>query len=566
MRILLLASAFNSLTQRVYAELADRGHSLDVHLAVGDDPLRDAVRRHAPELIIAPMLKADIPRDVRSAHTCLIVHPGPPGDRGPSGLDWAIHEGRTTWGVTVRQAEEEMDRGPVWAFVPCPLPPAGKSDLYRNEISDAALTAVLRAVDVRTSGGHPPRPRPGAPQDAPDRPRPYLDQRVRGVDWRKDTTATVVRKLRAADSRPGVLDTLCGEEWFLHGGHPEDELRGVPGALLATRAGAVCRATVDGAVWIPELRRGRRAGGPLPLKLPATLALGARPDALAGLPEAPAPLHLPEHRRTWSDIRYAEDGPVGFLRFAFPGGAMSTDHCRRLSDAYRYARSRPTSVLVLGGGRDVFAGGLHLHVIEAAADPAKESWANVNAMHDLVERILTTTDRLVVAAIGGNAAAGGAMLAMAADEVWCRGGSLLNPHYRRMGLHGSEYWTYSLPRRVGRPAAVRLTQRAIPVTPAMARRIGLVDRVLDVAPGEFAAETVRQARALAATVDVQERIAAKKAARDRDEAVKPLAAYRVEELELAHKNFFGRGEPYHALRAAFVRERPVRTAPPHLGA
>ena len=31
-----------------------------------------------------------------------------------------------------------------------------------------------------------------------------------------------------------------------------------------------------------------------------------------------------------------------------------------------------------------------------------------------------------------------------------------------MGLHGSEYWTYSRPRRVGADEAMRLTQSALP--------------------------------------------------------------------------------------------------------
>jgi putative two-component system hydrogenase maturation factor HypX/HoxX len=30
------------------------------------------------------------------------------------------------------------------------------------------------------------------------------------------------------------------------------------------------------------------------------------------------------------------------------------------------------------------------------------------------------------------------MLALAADQVWRRTGAVLNPHYRLMGLHGSE--------------------------------------------------------------------------------------------------------------------------------
>ncbi|MDH6120402.1 putative two-component system hydrogenase maturation factor HypX/HoxX [Kitasatospora sp. GAS204A] len=583
MRILLIASAFNSLTQRVFAELRDRGHHPAVHLVTGDQALREAVRRHAPELIVAPMLKAAVPEDVWSAHTTLIVHPGPLGDRGPSSLDRAIQEGAERWGVTVLQANEVMDGGDVWAHVECPVPPVGKSDLYRNEVSDAASRAVLLAVERFAAGNssagpspspspsdspgpspsdsHTPRPQHGPGWDVPVRTRPYLRQSERRIDWAADPTATVLRKLRAADSQPGVSDELLGERWYLHGGHPEDELCGTPGELLATRAGAVCRATVDGAVWLPELRAGRGPAGVAGVKLPATLALGER---LPALPEVPAPLQLPEGRRTWTDLDYRELGPVGLLRFSFAGGAMSTTHCRRLLDAYRFACSRPTSVLVLGGGRDFFSNGIHLNVIEAAADPALESWANINAMDDLVAEILTSTDRLVVAALGGNAAAGGAMLALAADEVWCREGVLLNPHYRLMGLYGSEYWTYTLPRRVGRAAAERLTGQALPVTAQSAQRLGLVDRTVAAAPQEFGAEVARLAGLLADRPALAERIAAKKAARERDEAVKPLAAYRTEELALMRRTFLDPGAPYHALRAAFVRKEPVRGTPEHL--
>ncbi|MZE79252.1 hydrogenase maturation protein, partial [Streptomyces sp. SID5475] len=196
------------------------------------------------------------------------------------------------------------------------------------------------------------------------------------------------------------------------------------------------------------------------VRRPATLALGG---LLPDLPEVHAPLRLPAQRRTWTDIQYAERGPVGHLRFSFPGGAMSTSHCRRLLAAFRFARNRPTSVIVLGGARDFFSTGLHLHVIEGADDPAKESWTNLTALNDLVEAVLTTTDRLVVAALGGNAAAGGAMLALAADEVWCRSGSVLNPHYGRTGLYGSAFWTYVLPRRAGADRAAALMAEGLPV-------------------------------------------------------------------------------------------------------
>lgn len=562
MEILLVASAFNSLSQRVYAELSDQGHRVDVVLAShGANAVRAAVRTARPELIIAPMLKTALPEDVWREHTCLIVHPGPPGDRGPSSLDWAIAEEASHWGVTVLQAEAAMDAGDVWAAHTFPVPAVGKSDLYRGEVSDAAVAAVLLAVRRYADGSFKPQP-----QSDPDIPvvwRDFHRQEQRRIDWDDDSTRTVLRKLRGADSQPGVLDELLGREVFLHGGHPEDQLRGRPGELLATRAGAVCRATRDGAVWIPELRPRKNSGDPAPFRRPAASVLASfRPPTQAPLPEVAVPVELPADRRTWSDIRYRQQGDTGFLSFSFPGGAMSTDHCRRLLAAYRFALTRPTRVLVLGGTRGFFSNGIHLNVIEAAADSAGESWANLNAMDDLVEAVLRTTDRLVVAALGGNAAAGGVMLALAADEVWCRTGTVLNPHYRRMGLYGSEFWTYTLPRRVGTETARRLTAEALPVSATNAVRIGLVDRLVPVPPEEFGGEIAHRAAALAGDPDLARRIAAKAAARREDEERRPLGEYRRDELARMRAIFFDQQAPYHALRSAFVRKQPSGSARP----
>ncbi|WP_225094846.1 hydrogenase maturation protein [Streptomyces sp. CoH27] len=560
MNILLVASAFNSLSQRLYAELSDLGHHVDVVLAShGPDPVRAAVRDPRPDLVVAPMLRTALPEDVWREHTCLIVHPGPPGDRGPSALDWAIDGQAAEWGVTVLQAEAAMDAGDIWAAQAFPVPPVGKSDLYRNEVSDAAVTAVLTAVRRYAEGSY--KPRPQTDESVSMVWRGALKQERRRIDWAGDDTGTVLRKLRGADSQPGVLDELLGREVFLHGGHPEDELRGRPGELLAQRAGAVCRATRDGAVWIPELRPRKSSGDPAPFRRPAASVLAAwEPDLR--LPDAAAPLELPAGRRTWTDIRYRQRGDVGFLGFTFPGGAMSTDQCRRLLAAYRDALTRPTRVLVLGGERDFFSNGIHLNVIEAAPDPAEESWTNLNAMDDLVEAVLRTTDRLVVAALAGNAAAGGAMLALAADEVWCRTGIVLNPHYRRMGLYGSEFWTYTLPRRAGAEQAGRLTTEALPVSAASAARLGLVDRVVPATTGDFPAEVERLAAGLAAAPGLDRRIAGKAAARAADEHERPLADYRAAELARMHALFYDPRAPYHALRSAFVRKTPTGSPRP----
>ncbi|MFF2143073.1 hydrogenase maturation protein [Kitasatospora sp. NPDC058190] len=562
MRILLIATAFNSLTQRVHTELRERGHQVAVQLALGDDQMRAVVARVDPELILCPMLTKAVPADIWSTRTVLIVHPGPKGDRGPSSLDWAITEGVPRWGVTVLQAVEEMDAGDIWASVDFPVPDCGKSELYRGEVADAAVEAVLLAVQRYEGGLFTPEPLDYARPDVRGELRPFLRQEARRIDWEQDDTATVLRKLRAADSQPGVLDELYGREFFLHGGHPEDELRGPrPGAVIATRDGAICRATVDGAVWIPQLRPRRTPGGPVTFKLPAATVLA---DELHRVREVPVTPVEAARRDTWSELRYREDGDVGYLEFAYAGGAMSTEQCRRLLAAYRMAADRPTSVLVLGAPRDFYSNGIHLNVIEGAAFPALESWENINAMDDLVEAILTTGDKLTVAALAGNAAAGGLMLALAADEVWCRESAVLNPHYRLMGLYGSEYWTYTLPARVGAEQAEQLTTEALPVGAEHARRIGLVDRTTGGDAAEFRRWVAREAARLADSPELTGRLVDKKRRRAEDEEAKPLAEYRAEELRRMHANFYRAGEPYHGLRRDFVRKVCPVATPEHL--
>jgi putative two-component system hydrogenase maturation factor HypX/HoxX len=561
MRILLISSAYNSMTQRVHVELADRGHEVSVELALGDEVMREAVRRCDPNLIVAPMLTRAIPADIWSARPCFIVHPGPRGDRGPSSLDWAITEGTGRWGVTILQANAEMDAGDIWASMEFAMPAGSKSSLYRTEVADAAVEALLLAVTRFETGRYRPEPLDYSRPGVTGRLRPACRQEHRRIDWQGEPTTSVLAKLRAADSRPGVLDLIGDTEYFLFGGYEEDELRGDPGAIVARRDGAICRATADGAVWIPQLRRRPPAGGPATFKLPATLALG---DSAPAVPQAAAPLTVPAGRRTYQEISYRESARVGYLEFSFPSGAMSTGQCRRLLAAYRYAQRRPVRVIVLGGPRDVFSNGIHLNVIEAAGDPALESWRNINAINDLVEAILTTTDQLTVAALAGNAAAGGLMLALAADQVWCRAGAVLNPHYRLMGLHGSEYWTYSLPRRVGAEQSTRLTDACLPVSPASAVRSGLVDRVIVGGAASYRAQVAGLAEELASRSDYPLRLAAKARQLTAAIADQPLHVYRQGELAIMSRNFSDPREPYPGLRQAFVyKHKPTRT-PPHL--
>jgi hypothetical protein len=50
---------------------------------------------------------------------------------GPSSLDWAIMTGAGRWGVTVLQANAEMDAGDIWASAEFTMPGGSKSSVYR---------------------------------------------------------------------------------------------------------------------------------------------------------------------------------------------------------------------------------------------------------------------------------------------------------------------------------------------------------------------------------------------------------------------------------------------------
>ena len=69
---------------------------------------------------------------------------------------------------------------------------------------------------------------------------------------------------------------------------------------------------------------------------------------------------------------------------------------------------------------------------------------------------------------------------------------------------------------------------------------------------------------LAAAHNHAERIAAKQRARADDEARQPLAAYRDEELQQMHRNFYGFDPSYHVARHHFVTRKPHAWTPRHL--
>src|SRR5262245_41958265 len=181
--------------------------------------------------------------------------------------------------------------------------PYAKSSVYRHEVTESAVRGVLEAVKRFESGDFTPEALDYGKPDVRGELRPAMKQHRRAIDWSRDSTAEIARKIRAADSSPGVLDTLFGEPYCLFGAHEEDRVKGAPGELLATRGGAVCVGTADGAIWITHLRA-RMDGA---IKLPATQVLGRR---VKDIPESPLAFDAVADYRSWRDIRYVQRNDV----------------------------------------------------------------------------------------------------------------------------------------------------------------------------------------------------------------------------------------------------------------
>ena len=545
MKILFITSAFNGMTQRAWVELDRLNHQVKVHVVSTQKNMEDAVHAYQPDLIIAPYLKTAIPEIIWKNFSCLIIHPGIPGDRGSCSLDWAILNNEKEWGVTILQATGKMDAGPVWASCTFPMRNISKSFLYRHEVTDAAMEALLVAVQRF--------------EEKKFIPKTYEELQIKGK-WQRATnqndftfswdeeSSSIIRKINAADSYPGALCHISGAEYLCYGAVKGDMPGGRPGEILACSHDAICIAAKDSAIWIQCLKK-NEAGA---IKLPAVIALNddfnIKSRSTLPLPDDGSPV------KSFNETRYEEANNVGYLYFDFYNGAMSTGQCKGLQQAFIAATRRNTKVIVLMGGEDIWSNGIHLNVIEASANPAQTSWENINAMDDLVHEIICTNTHYIISAMQGNAGAGGVALALAADKVIAKKGIVFNPHTRNMGLYGSEYWTYLLPRRIGTQRALLFTEQCLPWGTDIAMEVKLIDACIENAAEPFRQRVKSIAEEVAHLTYFPQLLTAKKFKRDRDESYKPLQQYREEELKKMYKNFFEDDCGYDYKRYCFVHK------------
>ncbi len=416
---------------------------------------------------------------------------------------------------------------------------ATKSSLYRNEITQSALTAILMAIDNHQSKSFQAQKLDYKNANVKGKLRPLLQQQDRKINWEKDDSETIIRKIHSADGSPGVLDSLFDRELFLYDVQKEPNLKGESGSVIAYNHTAICIATIDGAIWVGHLKDKNIEHS---FKLPAAYLLSEEIK------------HLPYIDNGYRDIYYEEESGVGYLYFSFYNGAMDAHKCQRLQQyLIKTKQKKSTKVIVLMGGHEYWSNGMNLNIIEAAKSPADESWKNINAMDDLVLEIINTNSHLVVSALMCNSGAGGVFLARAADEVWARSSVILNPHYKDMGnLYGSEYWSYLLPRHTSDKDTQYIMKNRLPMGIKEALSIGLVNKSIDGNKNDFISAIKRKAEKLSKTSSYDTQLKQKVKQREKDETNKPLQQYRDEELSNMKRNFYGFDPSYHIARYNFV--------------
>ena len=497
-----------------------RPEDLQIRTPMSAQDMARFARLAAPDVILCPFLKEVVPAVVCERTTTWIPHPGIRGDRGPSSLSWAILDGEPRWGLTMVRAEpastpQELDGGNVGAWREFAMPAeATLGEVYARHVVPAAIDCAREilarmAIDPAYRGV----PLADFGRAAAGRHRPALRQDRLAFAW-DDHPDQILRRVRAAPF--GVRTELGGRPVNVYDAHPRDVTNARsralrtradrPGQLLAHRDGAVLVATGGGgAVWIGHAKV-KPADGGRGLKLPAVHAVPAQLDGLGERilhADRPSTTAAP----TRSSATAARAG-VGWIHAEPYNGAASTAFCDRLLEALQYAANQDTTAIALVGGKVAWSNGIHLGVIEAAEDPRAEAWVNIQRIDDVAELVFNLgrgrnvpRAQTTVAVPGSSAGAGGAVLSACFDLVLARPSINLNYHYGSMGLSGSELRSLVLPLRAGEQAAARLLAERLPVSPAVAQRLGLVDAIGPDDPAAFD----RWARELAAQVAAEPR-------------------------------------------------------------
>ena len=546
MRVLLIVSSFNSLSQKVYVRLKEKNYIVSVDYALSDELMIKEVQRFKPDIILCPFLNKFIPSQIFEKTPTFIVHPGIIGDRGSNSLDLAILEDKKTWGIVILKANENFDGGDIYSYKNFTMPiNKSKASIYRNEATNCSIKAIDELfINLKNKEFSPIK-------QILNPLHKKITQNDRKINWQEDSSDTIIKKINASDSSPGVKDNLLGKECYLYCAFKEESLKAKPKEIIAKRDGAICIGTIDKPIWITHLKEKDY------FKLPATYVLK---DKLKGVKENRIPLVLDTHIDTFYELRVEKDDEIAYLYFNFHNGAMSTSQCIRLKYAIDYLKQE-CKVLVLMGAEDFFSNGIHLNILEDSKKQGEDGWSNINAINDVVKSIIFSPEIITVTSFEKNAGAGGVFLGLASDFIVINDEVVLNPHYKTLALTGSEYHTYSLPKRVGEKKAQEIIDKCLPIGSKEAKKINMVDIVFE--DKSYKEDLKNFTKSLTKDLDWFYDFCEKKE-EYLDENSEYINSCKEKELKLMYKQFWDKDSNFHILRQKFVYKKKVLETPKRL--
>ena len=546
MKILLIISSFNSLSQSVYCKLQELEHKVFIKFAISKELMIEAVEEINPDIVFCPFLKQFIPNEIFENYPTFVLHPGIIGDRGHNSLDNAINDEVKQWGVVILKANEVLDGGDIYAqsnFIM--REESNKASIYRNEVTQSTLKALEQFLQNYQNKDFIPTKQILNPIHK------NLSQENRKINWQKDNTKQILKKINMSDSTPGVKDEILGVECYLFSAFIEDTLRGETKEILAKRDGAICIGTIDGAIWISQIQE---LGS---FKLPATYVLK---DKIKGIEEKRIPLVIEDERKSFYELRVQRKDEIAYLYFNFHNGAMTSTQCIKLKYAIEYLKEE-CKVLVLMGADDFFSNGIHLNILEDSKKQGEDGWSNINAMNEAVKAVLLCDEIITVASFNKNSGAGGVFLGLACDYAISSENTIFNPHYKTLGLSGSEYHTFILPKRVGQTKSKELLENCLPINANYAKKINMIDEVY---PFEDYQEKLEIfCENLLKNEDTFEEFIDRK--KDFLEQELPLMEEcKEKELQIMYDEFWQKSSSFHTLRYDFVHKIKPKNTPKRL--
>jgi putative two-component system hydrogenase maturation factor HypX/HoxX len=544
MKIVLLISSFNSLSQSVYCKLEELKHEVFIKFAISKELMIEAIEEIKPDIIFCPYLKEYLPKEIYESIPTFVLHPGVIGDRGHNSLDNAINDEVKQWGVVILKANEDLDGGDIYSQATFPIRECSKASLYRNEVTRASIKAMEEFLENYQNKDFKPVPQILNPLHK------NLKQDDRKIDWEKDSTKEILKKINMSDSYPGVLDELLGIRCYLYGAHIEEELKGKPKEIIAKRDGAICIGTIDKAIWMSQIKEIDS------FKLPATYVLK---EKIKGIKEKRIPLVIDEELNTFYELRVNKEDEIAYLYFNFHNGAMTSTQCIKLKYAIEYLKEE-CKVLVLMGGDDFFSNGIHLNILQDSKKQGEDGWSNINAMNEAVKSILECDDIITVASFSKNSGAGGVFLGLACDFAISCEDVIFNPHYKTLGLSGSEYHTYILPKRVGEEKANELLEKCLPINSNYAKKINMIDEVFTYK--EYQSKLENYCKNLLKEEFYDDFIDNKKDTLEEDFLY--IQECKEQELKIMYDEFWEDSSSFHSLRYDFVHKIKPKSTPKRL--